>query len=94
MDTTELRALLDAGYSYESVARRLRIAPGLVYMLATGAPADGSDDPHPDEQVGRAARLSSPQRLVNPAQHNPTRKPFVLDWVKRRAARDLTARDG
>ena len=30
---------------------------------------------------------------VGPTRQNPTRKPFVLDWVKRRAARDLTGRD-
>ena len=93
MNIAELRRLLDAGHSYESAARRLGIAPGLAYMLATGVPADGSDDPHPDERAVRPAPLSSSQRLVNPAQQNPTRKPFVLAWVKRRAARDLTGRD-
>ena len=92
MQIDELRTLLDAGHSYESAARQLRIAPGLAYMLATGVPADGSDDPRPDERTGRA--VSSPQQLVNPAHHDPTRKPFVVDWVKRRAATDLTGNDG
>ena len=32
----------------------------------------------------------STQALVNPPPFNPTRKQSVLDWVKGRAARELT----
>jgi hypothetical protein len=53
----QVRARLHAGRSYETIARELKIAPGLVYMLATGVPADFSDDLHPGE---RAAGQSSP----------------------------------
>jgi hypothetical protein len=90
----QVRALLDAGRNYEAIARELEIAPGLAYMLATGVPADFSDDLHPDERLGRAALANSPQRLVNPHQHNPQRNPRVTEWIRRRAATGLTESDG
>ena len=37
--------LLDAGHSYQTVGRALRIPPGQAFMIATGLPADGSDAP-------------------------------------------------
>ena len=72
--------LLELGHSYESVARELDLPPGLAYMIATGQPADGSG----------AQPSGSPQRLVNPPAFNPTRKAHIMDWVRQRAARDLT----
>lgn len=92
--TDQVRALLDAGHSYETSARELGISPGLAYMLATGVPADFSDDLHSGERAGRAELADSSQRLVNPHQHNPLRNPVVIDWIKRRAATELTRRDG
>jgi hypothetical protein len=90
----QVRALLDAGRSYETVARELSISPGLAYMLATGVPADFSDDLHPSERAGRSELAGSSQRLINPRQHNPQRNPVVVEWIKRRAATELTAPDG
>ena len=76
-----IRELLDAGHTYETAARQLDIAPGLAYMIDTGRPADRSDGD------GRP-------RLVNPRDVNPMRKPHVMEWVRERAARQLTQPDG
>jgi hypothetical protein len=81
--------LLEQGYSYETAARELQIPPGLAFMIATGLPADGSDAPTPHELAEVPALPASPQRLVNPRSFAPTRKPRVLEWVKRRAEREL-----
>jgi hypothetical protein len=90
----QVRARLRAGRGYETIARELGIAPGLAYMLATGVPADFSDDLHDGERVGRPALADSAQRLVNPHEHNPQRNPVVLDWIRRRAATELADSDG
>jgi hypothetical protein len=90
----QVRALLDAGRSYETVARELSISPGLAYMLATGVPADFSDDLHAGERAGRSELVGSSQHLVNPRQHNPQRNPVVTNWIRRRAAAELTGSDG
>ncbi len=60
--------LLDAGHSYQSAARELRISTSLAQMIATGLPGDdaGGHAPAP------APNLS------------------VIEWVRGRAARDLT----
>jgi hypothetical protein len=89
----QVRSRLNAGRSYETIARELGIAPGLAYMLATGVPADFSDDLHPGERDGRAELADSSQRLVNPHQHNPQRNPIVVEWIQRRAATELTKSD-
>jgi hypothetical protein len=89
-----VRALRDAGRGYESIGRELGISPGLAYMLATGVPADFSDDLHPAERADRPELADSAQRLVNPHQHNPERSPIVVDWIRRRAAAELTGGDG
>jgi hypothetical protein len=90
----QVRERLLARRSYETVARELGISPGLAYMLATGVPADYSDDLHAGERVGRPELADSSQRLVNPHQYNPQRNPVVVEWIKRRAAAELTAADG
>lgn len=84
----QVMALLDSGESIESAARRLKLAPGLVYMIATGRPADDSDSPHPDELPETPVPPGSAQHLVNPPAHNPTRDQHVIDWVRARAARE------
>ena len=81
--------LLDAGHSYETVGRALRIPPGQAFMIATGLPADGSDTPHPEELRARPDLPGSSQHLVNPPAVNPTRDATVIAWVKARASRDL-----
>ena len=84
--------LLDLGHSYETAARELVIPAGQAFMLATGLPADGSDAPTPMELAGKRVLPGSSQHLVNPPVFNPTRKEHVIEWVRRRAARDLRGR--
>jgi hypothetical protein len=67
---------------YVAAGAALGIPPGQAHLIATGAPADDSE--------GRRSTMPSPQRLVNPAQHNPLGKDHVVAWVRERAARDLT----
>lgn len=83
-------ALLEGGHSFETAGRELGIAPGLVFMIATGVPADGSDTP--SRAPLREARHVPPstQHLSEPPAFNPTRKDGVLEWVRERAARDLS----
>jgi len=88
---TQVLALLDAGHSFQTAAAELDISPGLALMIATGRPADVSDDLHPDELAGRPALPASTQSLVNPHQGRPVRNERVLRWVRERAARDLSA---
>lgn len=85
----QVRELLDAGHSYETVGRVLRIPPGQAFMIATGLPADGSDSPHPDELRDKPVLPASSQHLVNPAPVNATRDETVIAWVKARAAGEL-----
>jgi hypothetical protein len=81
--------LIDAGHSYETAAKELGIPPGQAFMIATGLPADGGEAPPPQELEQKPALDGSSQQLVNPPPFNPTRKPELLEWVKRRAAREL-----
>ncbi len=85
-----LSALRSTG-DYVQAAKLLGIPPGQAHLIATGVPADGSPPLDPSHQ-GREGLLSSPQHLVNPAQHNPLRKDHVLKWVRDRAHRDLKPR--
>jgi hypothetical protein len=81
--------LLREGHTYETAARELQIPAGQAFMIATGLPADGGDAPAPEELASKAVLQGSSQHLVNPPPFNPTRKPHVVEWVKRRAAREL-----
>jgi hypothetical protein len=58
-------------------------------MIATGLPADGSEAPTPHQLAEPSLLPASPPRLVNPRSFAPARKPHVLEWVKRRAEREL-----
>ncbi len=58
-------------------------------MIATGLPADGGDAPSPRELAAKPVLEGSSQQLVNPPAFNPTRKEQVIEWVERRAAREL-----
>lgn len=69
-------------------ARELGIPPGRAFMIATGLPADGSEATSHELSEVRALP-ARPQRLVNPRSADPTPKPHVLEWVKRRAEREL-----
>lgn len=81
--------LIEAGHSYETAAKELGIPPGQAFMIATGLPADGGETPPRHEPERKPALDGSSQQLVNPPQCNPTRKPELLEWVKRRATREL-----
>lgn len=85
----EVLELLDAGHSYESAARELGVPAGQAYMIATGRPADSSETASTREPAGRPAP-ESPQRLVGAPPFNPTHKPHIMEWVRERAARELT----
>ncbi|MCP2167201.1 helix-turn-helix domain-containing protein [Goodfellowiella coeruleoviolacea] len=80
--------LVAAGHSYQEAGAELGVPPGLAYLIATGLPADGSDNGSGDQW--RRAGLVQPhaQRLVNPHHVNPVRREDVLDWVRDRAAAD------
>jgi len=81
---------------YESAASRLHIPAGQAYLkatglIATGLPADGGDTFPPDEHLQRPGALKgSTQHLVHkrPEAADPTRKPEVHDWIRRRVAAD------
>jgi hypothetical protein len=86
----QVNALLEEGHTYETAARELKIPAGLVFMIATGLPADGGDVPAPEELERKPVLSGSSQHLVNPPPFNPTRKQHVIDWVKERADRELS----
>lgn len=83
----QVKALLSAGSDYREAGRRLGISPGLVYLIATGLPADGSDVPSPEERRERGL-LPSSQELSNPAPENPTARDTVRRWVAERVRAD------
>lgn len=87
----QVLGLLREGHDYESAARALGIPAGRAFMIATGLPADGGDVPPPEELASKRVLEGSSQHLVNPPPHNPTRNPEVMEWVRRRAARELRA---
>lgn len=89
---SQVTALLDEGHSYETAARVLDISPGLAFMIVTGLPADGSGTPPSEDVAHKRVLPGSSQHLVNPPPFNPTRKEHVIEWVKERAARELTRR--
>lgn len=82
----EVMQRLRAGRSLEDTGRDLGISPGLVYMLATGIPADGSDTLGPDEVA--IVREATTQHLVGTPVARPTHEGVTLAWVRHRAAAD------
>jgi hypothetical protein len=85
----EVLAALDAVGTYRAAAERLGIRPGLAYLVATGLPADGSAAIVESDRQRPGFVAGSTQHLANPAPVNPTVRPDVLEWARRRAARDL-----
>ena len=87
MSTREqVRRLLAGGHDYAAVGQALGIAPGQAYLIMTGMPADGGEQPRPgDEPEGY---LVSPQHLVYPAVENPTARTVVHRWMAQRAAEE------
>jgi hypothetical protein len=88
----QVRKLLDSGLDYEAVGRRLGIAAGQAYMIATGVPADGSDTIPGREATQRRGLLPSSQHLVNPPHENPTGKESVRAWIAASVAADAPMR--
>jgi hypothetical protein len=85
----EVLHALRGGRSPADAARELGIPPGLVYMIATGRPADGKDTDAAEGFAPDPAAPPSTQHLVNPPAHNPTGDARVLQWLRARAQRDL-----
>ena len=76
----EVLELVDAGVDYDEIGDRLRISPGLAFMIATGQPADGSD------ATGR-------QDLAHRAPvENPTHHDEVQQWINARVQSDAQMR--
>ncbi len=73
--------------SYQSVAGRLAIPAGLLYLIATGVPADSSDGLS-SQDLERPGLLPSAQRLVNPTTDAPDPAHLVRDFLAARAGRD------
>jgi hypothetical protein len=76
-----------AGKSVEDVGRELGASPGLVYMIATGLPADGSDTLGADD-LARDVVQPTTQHLVGAPVAHPTHKDSTHEWIRRRAAAD------
>ena len=88
----QVLGLIDGGRTYEQAGAELGVTPGQAYMIATGLPADGSMALAPEERTRPGMLAESTQHLSNPAHANPTVRPEVLAWIKRRAERDLSER--
>lgn len=80
----QVRRLVASGRDYAAVGRALGIPPGQAYLIATGMPADGGEQPRPGQEPEGA--LTSPQRLVYPSVENPTSRETVHRWMATRAA--------
>ena len=83
----EVQDLLDAGLDYEAAARRLGIPAGQAYLIATGRPADTSDEPATRDDDGGPGG-GSDQPLADPPHHNPTTSQQVRDWIAGRVRAD------
>ena len=87
----QVRRLLGAGDDFATVAERLGIPPGQVYLIATGRPADGGDSPSEREEAS-GLLLASSQHLANPPHENPTGSETVRQWIRARVAADAPMR--
>lgn len=87
----QLRSMVAAGQSYEEIAHRQEISPGLAYLIVTGLPADGSEAV--DSPAGpRPGLLDSSQHLANPPTQVPTTNAATEAWIKARVASDRPLR--
>lgn len=75
---------------YGTAAGDLGIPPGQAYLVATGLPADGGNDPAADAEHRTGALPGSTQHLVYARRSaaSPAPRPQVLEWLKNRAAAD------
>ncbi|MBS2965691.1 hemerythrin domain-containing protein [Actinocrinis puniceicyclus] len=88
--------LVDSGLSYPQIGRRLGVAPGLAYLIATGLPADGGDAPGPQADERPGALPTSTQQLSHPESTTPQRDEGTAEdtkaWIRRRALADPALR--
>jgi hypothetical protein len=80
--------MLAAGADYSSIATELGISPGLAHLIATGVPADGGDTVTTEQRRRPGIAGSRGQLLVHSGEQNPTKKPDILEWLRRRATSD------
>ena len=83
----QVRELLDQGLDHAAAGRRLGIPPGLVHLIATGVPADGSDTITESDRL-RTGALRASQVLVQPPAVNPLSSEAVRAWIGARIAGD------
>ena len=83
----QVRQLLEQGYDYPEIARRLGVPPGQAYLIGTGMPADGGET-HLAAERRRPGVLPSAQHLLGLEAENPTTKDAVLEWIKSRVSTD------
>lgn len=89
---SEVLRLIDSGLSYEQAAGRLGRPAGLLYLIATGRPADGSDATTEGEQQRPGALSTSTQALCRDAPvDTPTSDGTVRRWLRERALTDQRA---
>lgn len=86
----QILELLDSGHAVESVGRKLGIPAGQVFMIANGVPADGSDSRYGDAAAHGEGDTDSPQSFVNPPVGAPNPEGMIAEWVRQRAARELS----
>lgn len=77
----------NAERSYQAAAARLGLPAGLVYLIATGVPADSSDGLSPQD-LARPGLLPSAQRLFNPPADRPDQADVVRGFLTARARGD------
>lgn len=83
----QVKALVEQDLDYEE-ARRLKIHPGLAYLIATGAPVGSGYSP--GRQNSSAPAPASSQHLANPPHIAPPEaNERVRDWIKQQVSSDL-----
>jgi hypothetical protein len=80
----QVRRLVAAGHDYAEVGRSLGIPAGQAYLIMTGMPADGGEEPRAGAEP--EGFLRSPQHLVYPPAENPAAREVVHRWMAQRAA--------
>jgi hypothetical protein len=88
VERADVLRLVEQGCDYPEAGAALGIPAGLAYLLATGIPADGSDTVTGVQRQRPGMLPAHSQRLVNPRQVNPTARPDVREWLRRRALDD------
>lgn len=81
-------ALVERGMSYEQIGLAFDLPPGLLYLIATGLPADGSGGPSPEDLERPGVITGSTQQLVNPRVVAPDHRDAVRQWLRGRARLD------